>query len=242
MRFGAAVDLKRPGSSASRGGTVRHIERRGRARPASGPTEPIGLSASTPGTRRFATIAHGYKMTHTHSENPSIVTADISKWISGESDAFFDLPQTPPSVTADSNPGAERSTARPSIRRFVHPAIAAVVGAVTLVASVCFVIPMRHSVEPLSAADAKSQPSDDGATSTIARPLENAGWSKPLTSPPTEIIPTPVMPPLNQPTTTLSSAQVAAFLSEVGAWYDRRTKAAPVSERRPSSPQRATSR
>ena len=228
------------------------------ARPGAGLTELIGLSASTPLGQTVRDNSSRLQMTDTHSQNPSIVTADISKWISGESEVFFDLPQTPPSVTA----GAERSTARLSIRKFA-PAIAAVVGAVTFVASVCFVIPMRHSVEPLSAADAKSQrsdgratsrpavvplpatdvrsqPSDDGATSTIARAVGDAGWSTPLTPSATEIIPTPAMPPLNHPTTTLSNAQVAAFLSEVGTWYDRRTKAATAPESKPSSPHRAS--
>jgi len=51
---------------------------------------------------------------------------------------------------------------------------------------------------------------------------------------------TPAMPPLNHPTTTLSNAQVAAFLSEVGTWYDRRTKAATAPESKPSSPHRAS--
>lgn len=202
-------------------------------------------------------------MTNAHSEDPSIVTADISKWISGESEVFFDLLKTPPSVTVDSNPGAERSTARPSIRKFAHPAIAAVVGAVSFVTSVCFVLPIGHSVEPLSAADAKLQPSDDGATSrpaivplpvadaksqpsddratsTIAIAVGDAGWSAPRTLPATEIIPTPAMPPLNQPTTRLSYAQVAAFLSEVGTWYDQRTKAATALERKPTSTHRAS--
>lgn len=227
--------------SASRGGTIRHIERRGCRgaswRRADGADRAISLYA--PG-QTVRDNSSRLQMADTHSENPSIVTADISKWISGESEVFFDLPQTPPSVTADTNPGAERSTARLSIRKFAHPAIAAVVGAVTFVASVCFVIPMRHSVEPLSAADAKSQPSDDGATSTIARAVGDAGWSTPLTPSATEIIPTPAIPSLNQPTTTLSNAQVAAFLSEVGTWYDRRTKAATAPERKPSSPHRAS--
>lgn len=210
----------------------------------------------------FATIAQAppYKMTDTFSESPSLMTADISKWISGESEVFFDPRRTPPFVTADSNPGAERWTARPSIRKFVHRAIATVIGAVTFVASVFLVIPMRHSIEPLPTADAKSRPSDGGATSrpavvplpaksqasdegatyTIPRAVGNAGWSTPLTPRPTENIPTPAMPPLNQPTTTLSDAQVAAFLSEVANWYDRRTKATTVPERKPSSLQRAS--
>jgi hypothetical protein len=62
---------------------------------------------------------------------------DINKWISGETDVFFDTHQMPPSVTADSNPGAGGgSTARPSIPKFAHPAITAVVGALASVALV----------------------------------------------------------------------------------------------------------
>ena len=62
MRFGAPVDSWR----------LNHLLREERlfatlkeeaagARPGAGLTEPIGLSASTPRGRLFATIAHGYK-------------------------------------------------------------------------------------------------------------------------------------------------------------------------------------
>jgi hypothetical protein len=51
--------------------------------------------------------------------------ADINKWISGETEAF--PLQTPSAASVDSNPGEERSTAQPSIQKFVHLAIAAVI-------------------------------------------------------------------------------------------------------------------
>jgi hypothetical protein len=166
---------------------------------------------------------------------------DINKWISGETDVFFDTHQMPPSVTADSNPGAGGgSTARPSIPKFAHPAITAVVGALASVALVTLVIWMRQPVETFPVAEAKLTPSDGGATSTRASAVEDAIWSTPV-KPPTEIIPTLTTPPLNQPTTMLSDAQVAAFLSEVSIWYDRR-KAAPPPERKTSPPRWASRR
>jgi hypothetical protein len=166
--------------------------------------------------------------------------ADINKWISGESEGFFDPRQTPPSVTADSNPGEETSTAQPSIRKFVGLAIAALVGA--SVASAFFVILMRHSVEPSPAAHAKLPPSDSGTTFTGSRAEGDAGWSTLVTSPPTEIVPALAMPILNQQTTTPSDAEFAAFLREVRIWDDRRTEAAPRPERKLSPPQRTSRR
>ena len=123
MRFGAPVDSWR----------LNHLLREERlfatlkeeaawARPGAGLTELIGLSASTPLGQTVRDNSSRLQMTDTHSENPSIVTADISKWISGESEVFFDLPQTPPSVTADSNPSGEvdRAAFNPEIRASCH--------------------------------------------------------------------------------------------------------------------------
>jgi hypothetical protein len=172
-----------------------------------------------------------------------MTVSDINKWISGETEVFFDTREMPPSVTADGNLGAERSTVRPSIQKFVRPAITVVVGAFASVVLVSLVISMRHSVEPLPAADVKSQPSEGAAISPKAHEVEDTGWFPTVTPPPTEIIPTPVIPLLNQPITitTLSDAQIARFLSEVGIWYDRH-KAAPTPERKPSPPQLASRR
>ena len=165
---------------------------------------------------------------------------DINKWISGESERFFDPRQTPPSVTAESNPGEERSTAQPPIRKFVGLAIAALVGAAA--ASAFFVILMAHSGEPSPAADAKLPPSDSGTTFTGPRAEGGAGWSTPVTSPPPEIVPTLAMPILNQQTTTPPDAEFAAFLREIRIWDDRRAEAAPRSERELSPSQRPSRR
>ena len=111
---------------------------------------------------------------------------DIDKWISGETDVFFDTRATLPSVSADSNPGAKGSFARLSVQKFGHPAIMAVVGAFTAVAWISSVSFMQHSAEPYSILDANSQPSDDGATSGRAPGSETL--STPITSPPRKVI------------------------------------------------------
>ena len=172
-----------------------------------------------------------------------MILANINQWISGESEIFSDSrPTPPPSATADSNPVEGMSTARPSSRKFEHIAIVAVVGAFAAVALVCFVLAIRHPVEPSPAADRMAQPSDGGATSTSATAARDASRFTPVTPPPTETFPTLAMPMVNQPPTTLSDAQLAAFLREVGIWYDRRTDAAPRPERKPSPSKRASRR
>ena len=55
--------------------------------------------------------------------------ADIDKWTSGETEAFFDPLQRPPAASVDSNPDEEKLTARASIRKFEHLTIATVFGA-----------------------------------------------------------------------------------------------------------------
>lgn len=165
---------------------------------------------------------------------------DIDKWISGETDVFFDTRATLPSVSADSNPGAKGSSAPLSVRKFGHPAIIAVVGAFTAVAWISSVSFMQHSAEPYSILDANSQPSDDGATSGRAPGSETL--STPITSPPRKVIEAPVVPLPKQPTTMLSDARLAAFLRQVGIWYDQRMKAATAPERKSSARQRASRR
>ena len=163
----------------------------------------------------------------TPSGMPNMTIGDINKWISGETELFLIPRATPPCVSTDSSPGAKSSSAHLSIRKFAHPAIIAVVGAFSAVAWVSSVSFMQYSAETFPASDAKSQPSEDGAAFT----REIA------------VIPTPAVPLPNQPTTTmLSNAQLAAFLSQVGMWYDQRTKAATAPERKSSPPQRASRR
>jgi hypothetical protein len=147
----------------------------------------------------------------------------------------------PPSVTAESNPGKEMSTAQPSSRKFEHIGIVAVVGAFASVGLVCFVLAMPHPVEP-SLGDRTAQPSGVGATSTSATAAEDAIRSKPVTPPLTETPPTLAMPMLYQPPTSLSDAQLAASLHEVGIWHDRPAEAVPRVDRKPSPSQRASRR
>jgi len=195
-----------------------------------------------------------------HLSGISIVTNEnINKWISGETEVFFDPHPILVSVTADDNRDAERLMARPLIRKFAHPVMAAVVGVVSSVALSCYVIstrrsvvplplpqaksqpserraPSPHSVVPLPTAKAKSQPSDAGTTSKVTRAVGDSRPT-PVMPPPTQIIPTLALPTLNQPPTTLSDAKLAAFLREVGLWYDWRMRATPGAERKRSPPQ-----
>jgi len=117
----------------------------------------------------------------------------------------------PPSVTAESNPGKEMSTARPSSRKFEHIGIVAVVGAFASVGLVCFVLAMPHPIEP-SLGDRTAQPSGVRANSTSATAAEDAIRSKPVTPPLTETAPTLAGPMLYQLPTSLSDAQLAASL------------------------------
>ena len=148
--------------------------------------------------------------------------ADINKWISGETEAF--PLQTPSAASVDSNPGEERSTAQPSIQKFVHLAIAAVIGAFASAALVHFVL-MRAPVEP-SRADEKSQSSGSGTLVTGGRVLGDVVGARPITASPTEINSTLAMPIVNQPTAALPDARLAA----------------PRPERRPAAPKRASRR
>jgi hypothetical protein len=152
--------------------------------------------------------------------------ADINKWTGGETEAFFDPVETPTTARVDSNPGEERLTARVSIRKFAHLAIAAVIGAFASAALVCFVVLTRGSVEPSPAADAKSQSSGTGILVTGGRAVGDVGGSRPITASPTEIISTLAMPILNQLTTALPDAQLEASRPE----------------RKPATPQRASRR
>ena len=148
--------------------------------------------------------------------------ADINKWISGETEAF--PLQTPSAASVDSNSGEERSTAQPSIQKFVHLAIAAVIGAFASAALVHFVL-MRAPVEP-SRADEKSQSSGSGTLVTGGRVLGDVVGARPITASPTEINSTLAMPIVNQPTAALPDARLAA----------------PRPERRPAAPKRASRR
>jgi len=139
--------------------------------------------------------------------------ADINKWTSGETEAFFDPLQTPPAASVDSNPVEEKLNARASIRKFEHLTIAAVFGAFAAAALVCFVVLTRGSVEPSRAADAKSQSSGSRTLVTGGRVLGDIEGSRPITGSPTEIISTLAMPILNQPTTTPGASSPEVLVS-----------------------------
>ena|SRR6202043_255208 len=152
---------------------------------------------------------------------------DINKWISGETDFFFDPRQMPPSVSTGSNPREERSRARPSFWKLTHPAIVTVLGTLGFVTVVGVVISIRYSVEPFAAADATSRHSAVARAAMSVSPVDD----------PIRALP--------QRTTTLSDARIAAFLKEVSIWYDRRTDPAsggvsPVDDPMPALPQRMT--
>jgi type IV secretory pathway VirB10-like protein len=155
-----------------------------------------------------------------------MMLADMNKWISGETEAFFDPLQTPSAVSGDNKSGEGRLTARSSIRRFVHLAIAAVIGAFAAVALIYLVALMRAPVESSRAADEKSQSSGSGTLVLGGRALGEVKGARPITASPTEITSTPAMPILNQPTTALPDARLAT----------------PRQERKPAAPQRASRR
>jgi hypothetical protein len=167
-----------------------------------------------------------------------MAVADINKWISGETEDFF-LPNKTLSDTVDRNPGKEGSTASPARRNFVLRAIAAAVATFALVALASFVIPMRHPVDPASEADAKSQPSETGPASKRAQSAGDVARSTPAPPVPKEIAPAVATPILNQPT-IVPAPQVAAFLRDLGNWYDQRTKAPSIPVRNPSPPQQTS--
>jgi hypothetical protein len=144
----------------------------------------------------------------------------------------------PSALAPVSNPGNERSTARSASRKFERIGIVAVVGAFASVGLVCFVLAMRHPVEP-SVGRRTAQPASVGATSKSATLAEHASRSTPVTPPPTETSPALATPMLNQPPTTLSDARVVAFLKEVSIWYDRRTEVTSRRDRQSSTPQEA---
>lgn len=167
-----------------------------------------------------------------------MTSVDINKWISGEIEAFSNPPTTPPLVAVDSDPGEERSAARPSTRKFPYPAIAAVVVACVFVALIAFIISARYPVVPPLAADVEPQPSEGKITSART---QDAAPLAPAAPAPTEIAPIAAPPILNQPTTH-PDPQDAGFLSDVGTWHDQRPKAAPLPQKKPSPEQRTSSR
>ena len=148
--------------------------------------------------------------------------ADMNKWTSGETEAFFDPRQTLSPGDGDNNPGDKKLTARLSIQKIVHLAIAAIVGAVASVALV--VVVMRAPVEPSQTASERAQ-----STRTLAtggRALGDVEGAKPMTASPTAINSPLAIPVLNQPTTVVPDARLATSRAE----------------RKPAPPQQASRR
>jgi len=148
--------------------------------------------------------------------------SDISKWISGEAEAFVD-PTTPSGASVDSDTGRKRLTGSRSIRQFVHLAVAAFIGALASAILIFLVVAMRGPVEPSPTVDAKSQWSTSGTLvrggKVLGHPVEEV---MPLTAS-GEVNSTLAMPILDQPTTALLGACLSPSRSE----------------RRPAAPQRA---
>jgi hypothetical protein len=184
--------------------------------------------------------------------------ADIRKWISGENDALVDHRQTqPPSVSADSNPGEEMSTARPSRRKFEYIGIAAAVGVFASIALTCFVLAMQYPVDLSPTVNRVSQPTDGHQTSASATAAEDADRSMPpiptppvttfptpppITMPATETSPTRAMPMPNEPPIAPSDAQPARPLREAGIGHDRVAEGVPGPDRKPPPSQRVSRR
>ena len=150
--------------------------------------------------------------------------ADMNKWTSGETEVFFDPRQTPSAAVGDNNSGGEKLTARPSIQKIAHLAIAATIGAFASVAVVYFAVLMRGPVEPSRGASEKVTGS--GILATGGRALGGIEGTKPMTASPTAMNSTLAMPILNPPTTAIPDA----------------LRATGRAERKPATPQQASQR
>ena len=149
-------------------------------------------------------------------------SAELDRWISGEAEVFFAARGRPASVAADANPRQVRPTERSWIGKWKHGAIATVVATAATVTAISVVISTRPSREPFVAARTTSTRSG-GATNAVE--LDGAQKSdRPAAPPSTTPVPT-LTPPISESMPQLSDAQLAAFLREVGLWYDRRTQA-----------------
>ena len=78
-----------------------------------------------------------------------MIIANMNKWISGETESFFDPHSTPSTAASvDSKSADERLTVRAAIRKSVPLAIAAVFGTFVSVALVYFIDLTRTPIEP----------------------------------------------------------------------------------------------
>ena len=152
--------------------------------------------------------------------------ADMNKWTSGETEVFFDPRQTPSAAGGDNNSGGEKLTARPSIQKIAHLAIAATIGAFASVAVVYFAVLMRGPVEPSRAASENVPATGSGILATGGRALGGIEGTRPMTASPTAMNSTLAMPILNPPTTAVPDA----------------LRATGRAERKPATPQQASQR
>jgi hypothetical protein len=135
---------------------------------------------------------------------------DMNKWTSGETEAFFGPPQTLSVAGGNANLGEGKLPAQPSVPKFVHFAIAALIGAFVSIALV--VLLMRAPVEPSRAASESARPSGSGTLLTGGRSLLDLEGTKPITSSPTAI--NSSRPTLNPPTTVVPDARLATSRAE----------------------------
>src|SRR5215467_5256126 len=110
-----------------------------------------------------------------------MIIANMNKWISGETESFFDPHSTPSTAASvDSKSADERLTVRAAIRKSVPLAIAAVLGAFACVALVYFVELTRTPIEPSRAVDQKLPSTGGAILVTGGRLLGSVEGSRPI--------------------------------------------------------------
>ena len=110
----------------------------------------------------------------------------------------------------NANLGERKLPAQVSVPKFVHFAIAALIGAFVSIALV--VLLMRAPVEPSRAASESARPVGSGTLVTGGRSLVDLEGTKPITASPTAINST--RPTLNPPTTAAPDARLATSRAE----------------------------
>src|SRR5215472_4138076 len=117
-----------------------------------------------------------------------MIIANMNKWISGETESFFDPHSTPfAAASVDSKSADERLTVRAAIRKSVPLAIAAVFGTFVSVALVYFIDLTRTPIEPSRAVDQTLQSPGGAILVTGGRLLGSVEGPRPIATSPTEI-------------------------------------------------------
>jgi len=137
---------------------------------------------------------------------------DVNKWTSGETEAFFDPRKTLSVAAGNANLDEGKLRAQPSIPKFLHFAIAALIGAVVSVALI--VVLMRAPIEPSQAASETARPTGSGTLVTGGRSLVDLEGTKPITISPTSINSTLAIPTLNPSTTVAPGTRLATSRTE----------------------------